>query len=837
MWQQETVARKKTLPVLLVLAIALISGCIDSPGDGVQVITVGATDYEDHVASFSGSGPTRDGRTKPTVVAPGVDVISTVPPGMGEDPVSVYYARDSGTSLATPVAAGVAALLLQADPSLTPAGAKAAMTRGAQKLNNTLGEEYEEYYQGAGRIDAYRSYSMLEDDLCGVIPDKWIAGRWVYMGLYTGADRLHKKMYALAPGEEDWTTKFLFFTDKELDDVSTSITGSVSEWISLQPPPRKIPANGQRVFGASLAVPEGTPAGQYEGSIDIMEDGMTIFSIPVLVEVARPIEIIRGSGIKADVLKNDDWHYYYVDIPPGAGELEGRLSWREESDLDLFMLAPTSEYWTGEQSGNREKASVIGPPSGSWIIAVHAWNLTDPVRYTLEVERSLLESDPLAWSAGSVSPGTTLKTQFLVDNKGTALENLSYKGVKEESCTDMLAGSVEGGKTWNVTVDVEKDASRLHATLNWEDEESDLDLRLYNPEGKLIDSSTNEYENQENVESLDPVPGAWRLEVYGYSVPKERNQSFDIEVNIHSQEEWPWVSAKGPEELEGGDSGILEAELTVPANASGCDLDGYIWISSVNESFDIPISLTVVGASLLEINDTYVSDFDGDGFFNQLCFDAGVNVSIPDDYRLEGSLVDSSGEMIEWFESTKYLQESTTISLCINGTKIWRLAKSGPLKIENLFLYHEGELLDFDEDEIIIEHSPDEFQPPQAYFTGHFSDETRADGAELENIVIMVEVTILRPDTYKISARLENDEGVEIGEDEAFEILEPGCKMIMLEFSPTKFMMIQESSRFHLRDLTLSVGETELEKLDDAYTTEEYSSDEFTSKKKMIVIS
>ena len=139
---REIMVRKE----ILLLAILLISsfgwGCIDSPGDGVKVLTVGASDCQGHVADFSGSGPTRDGRTKPDVVAPGVDVISTVPPDLKDiDYLTIYYAKSKGTSLSTPAAAGVAALLLQADGNLTPAGVKAAMMRGAT-LHGSPGVEY-----------------------------------------------------------------------------------------------------------------------------------------------------------------------------------------------------------------------------------------------------------------------------------------------------------------------------------------------------------------------------------------------------------------------------------------------------------------------------------------------------------------------------------------------------------------------------------------------------------------------------------------------------------------------------------------------------------------------
>jgi len=154
------------------LMVMLLSGCIDAPGDGVKVITVGASDFYGHIADFSGSGPLRDGRVKPEVVAPGMNVISAAPSGLRLSYVDSVYAKESGTSFSTPAAAGVAALLLQKNPEMTPAGIKAALTGGAKKLNNTIGESYESFYQGAGLIDAVESYRILSADLCGVTPDR-----------------------------------------------------------------------------------------------------------------------------------------------------------------------------------------------------------------------------------------------------------------------------------------------------------------------------------------------------------------------------------------------------------------------------------------------------------------------------------------------------------------------------------------------------------------------------------------------------------------------------------------------------------------------------------------
>jgi serine protease AprX len=124
-------------------------GTVGSPGCAREVITVGASDDSDQVAPFSSRGPTADGRVKPDILFPGVGIVSCRAGGtsMGT-PVDDFYTSASGTSMATPHASGVAALLLQAYPDLSPAQVKARMMDSALNLNldpNT---------QGAGRGDA-----------------------------------------------------------------------------------------------------------------------------------------------------------------------------------------------------------------------------------------------------------------------------------------------------------------------------------------------------------------------------------------------------------------------------------------------------------------------------------------------------------------------------------------------------------------------------------------------------------------------------------------------------------------------------------------------------------
>ena len=129
---------------------APVLGGITSPGNSPAAITVGAIDTngtadrsDDRVAPYSSRGPTRfDFAVKPDVVAPGTRIVSLE--ANGSYLASTYpqwhvagngtngYFRLSGTSMATGVVSGGIALLLNAEPSLTPAQVKIALQTGAR---------------------------------------------------------------------------------------------------------------------------------------------------------------------------------------------------------------------------------------------------------------------------------------------------------------------------------------------------------------------------------------------------------------------------------------------------------------------------------------------------------------------------------------------------------------------------------------------------------------------------------------------------------------------------------------------------------------------------------
>jgi len=115
------------------------SQTVGSPGCARYVITVGAISDSDQIASFSSRGPTADGRVKPDLVYPGVNIVAPQAAGtsMGRVVEPGYVSAD-GTSMATPHAAGVAALMLQANAELTAEQVKTQMVASAVNLGALL---------------------------------------------------------------------------------------------------------------------------------------------------------------------------------------------------------------------------------------------------------------------------------------------------------------------------------------------------------------------------------------------------------------------------------------------------------------------------------------------------------------------------------------------------------------------------------------------------------------------------------------------------------------------------------------------------------------------------
>ena len=154
---------------------------VTSPCNSRKVITVGATNdrhtpgiSDDKIASYSSRGPTAfDLVAKPDLVAPGNGIVSLRSEGSRMDvllperrvaadsayPEVVEYFEMSGTSMASPIVAATAALMIQQEPSLNPGTVKARLMMSARKA--AFGDPMT---SGAGYLD-----------ILGALQARWIA--------------------------------------------------------------------------------------------------------------------------------------------------------------------------------------------------------------------------------------------------------------------------------------------------------------------------------------------------------------------------------------------------------------------------------------------------------------------------------------------------------------------------------------------------------------------------------------------------------------------------------------------------------------------------------------
>ncbi|MFH0991315.1 MAG: S8 family serine peptidase [bacterium] len=125
------------------------TGTMIAPADADSIVSVGAVSTSGFLASFSSTGPTYDSRIKPEIVAPGIALTAASGP-------TGYTTAFSGTSGATPLAAGVAALILSAHRNWTPMQVRAQMMNTAVRFNDGTSKSasYPNNFFGWGMVDA-----------------------------------------------------------------------------------------------------------------------------------------------------------------------------------------------------------------------------------------------------------------------------------------------------------------------------------------------------------------------------------------------------------------------------------------------------------------------------------------------------------------------------------------------------------------------------------------------------------------------------------------------------------------------------------------------------------
>ncbi|MFJ8856379.1 S8 family serine peptidase [Streptomyces sp. NPDC102437] len=212
-------------------------GSIGSPGAADSALTIGAVDSADRLASFSSQGPRLgDNALKPDLSAPGVDVLaarSQLVSGSGP------YTSKSGTSMATPHVAGVAALLAEKHPDWNGQQLKDGLMSTSKQISGTS------YQVGAGRVDV-PSAIAAQITATGSADLGFIG--WPYE-------------------ENKPVTKTLTYTNASDRPITLALTaeGAPSDVVTLADSTLTVPAHGTAqttVTGDGAAAPVGTTSGR-----------------------------------------------------------------------------------------------------------------------------------------------------------------------------------------------------------------------------------------------------------------------------------------------------------------------------------------------------------------------------------------------------------------------------------------------------------------------------------------------------------------------------------------------------------------------------------------------
>lgn len=214
---------------------------IGSPGAADSALTVGAVDSADRAAYFTSQGPRHgDNALKPDLSAPGVDILAARSQLTGGEG---YYTEMSGTSMATPHVAGVAALLAEKHPDWSGARLKDALMSTSAQLDASA------YELGSGRVS---------------VPDA-IGAR------ITATGSADLGFYSWPYGDNKPVTKTVTYTNSSDTDVELSLAaeGAAEGVATLADTALTVPAHGTAsttVTGDGAKAPVGGTSGRIVAS-------------------------------------------------------------------------------------------------------------------------------------------------------------------------------------------------------------------------------------------------------------------------------------------------------------------------------------------------------------------------------------------------------------------------------------------------------------------------------------------------------------------------------------------------------------------------------------------
>lgn len=375
------------------------TGTVGSPGSFPESFAVGATDIDNEIALFSSRGPSPWGEIKPEAVAPGVDIYSSVPGGG-------YEQGWSGTSMAAPHVAGLAALLWHADrkynqplgtqknPTLTITDTEiiimqTALDLGASGPDNDYGWGLVDAYQAVRTVIPHGTFLGRVTDRAS---DKPVAGARIAMVSleHGGTTKIFSDAqgyYALdvAAGTYDVTVSHPYYISQMASKVDIIRDTATQLDFALRP----LPAGQIRgyVIDAQTFLPISATVEALEIGASVQTDinGFYALSLPVGRYTIRVLANVAGyRGARADRVSIVEGGTVIMDFALGQAPrilLVNADVWRQEKAGGYYGRALEANLYTYDVH------NISSYPDGNPTI------------------QELLQYDLVIWSQPKRSPG------------------------------------------------------------------------------------------------------------------------------------------------------------------------------------------------------------------------------------------------------------------------------------------------------------------------------------------------------------------------------------------------------------------------------------------------
>jgi len=318
---------------------------VPSPASADQAITIGSADdnntvlrEDDIISSFSNWGPRLDDgdsdtydEEKPDITSYGSNIMSatyantfsTPFPGGEANMASDGYDEKSGTSMATPIASGVVAMMLEADRSLTPREVKEILRNSAEPRGAPYSSDsrWNEKF-GYGIIDASCAISIVKNSNCFkglAYVESEVNASFPVHGAWMMANKMTRFSGEVNTSEADYKEVQIYieqhfpFTDNNGDGVHdkppemllnwTTVNGTMDYWFyDLEIPNSWVKSNDMGLLLKAVAIDEdGNESGTAQRVYQVGRTGMALNS-PISRNVLAGTVQVTGSveGVEHD---------------------------------------------------------------------------------------------------------------------------------------------------------------------------------------------------------------------------------------------------------------------------------------------------------------------------------------------------------------------------------------------------------------------------------------------------------------------------------------------------------------------------------------------------------